>query len=143
MQLTNFYIMKRKFLTVLAILTATVLITTSCKKDTTVTEPTPTYIGYWKGKYGPGTNRPTLDYAMLLKTNGSFRIYEGTDTATAVKYEGSYTVTGTNFTGTYNLVGGGIQYTTLAGFNAQFTSMDGTYGSGTNTSNGGSYVLNK
>ncbi len=116
----------------------------SCKKDkATTTDPTPAYIGFWTGKYGIGTNRPTFDYAMLLKTNGVFRIYEGADTASAVKYEGNYTVAGTNFTGTYNLLGGGIQYTTVAGFNALFTGLDGTFGSGTNSTNGGSYTLVK
>ena len=134
--------MKRKILTVL-IVVAVIVIAASCKKDTPSADPTPTYVGYWKGKYGTGTNRPTLDYAMLLKSNGTFLIYEGADTVTAVKYEGSFAVAGTDFTGTYNLISGGIQYATKAGFNAQFTGMDGTYGSGTNSTNGGTYVLTK
>ncbi len=134
--------MKRTLLNIAAVV-AVMVIAASCKKDTPVADTTPVYAGFWKGKYGTGTNRPTLDYAMLLKSNGTFRIYDGADTATAIKYEGSFAVSGTDFTGTYNLTGGGIQYSTIAGFNAQFTAMDGTYGSGTNATNGGTYVLTK
>jgi hypothetical protein len=135
--------MKRNFFNTLLAFAATGFILVSCKKDNTTTPAPAAHEGYWKGKYGVGSNRPSLDYSMLIKSDGTFRIYDGSDTATAVKYEGTYTVSGTTFTGVYNLVGGGIQYSTLAGFNAQFTGLDGTYGSGTNTTNGGNYTLTK
>jgi hypothetical protein len=142
-ELINESIMKRNFLNTMMVCIATGLVLVSCKKDNTSAAAAKPHEGYWKGKYGVGSNRPTLDYEILIKANGTFRIYEGADTASAVKYNGTYTVSGTTFSGTYNLVGDVVQYSTLAGFNAQFTGMDGTYGTGSSTSGGGSYTLTK
>jgi hypothetical protein len=61
---------------------------TACKKSSVETPaPTaPTHLGLWKGKYSlTTTTEPTLPVFALLMQGGNVKIYNGADTATAIK----------------------------------------------------------
>jgi hypothetical protein len=131
----------KKYLFIAA--SAIALSTSSCKKDDPVATD-PIHVGLWKGKYSNGsTTYPTSGYAMLLRTNGTLRAYDGVDTATAVKAEGTYTISGTTINTTYTYLSGGSTYSTTAALDTKTTFIEGTWGSGTNTTNGGRYFLVK
>ncbi|WP_407526135.1 hypothetical protein PDL71_04880 [Lacibacter sp. MH-610] len=115
----------------------------SCKKEKECPVPdAPSMVGFWQGKYGGSTVYPTSGYAALFRSNGTVRIYDGTDTATAGKAEGTYNVSGNTVTATYNY-SPSIQYSISATVDSKFTFLEGTYGSGTNTTNGGRWFMNK
>jgi hypothetical protein len=73
------------------ILLATAIITiafTACKKSSveTPTPAAPTHLGLWKGKYSvSNSTQPTLPVFALLTQDGKVKIYNGADTATAIK----------------------------------------------------------
>jgi hypothetical protein len=74
------------------ILAATVIIIifTACKKNK-VEEPAPapaapTHLGLWKGKFSNSmTTQPTFPVFALLTQDGNAKIYNGSDTATAIQ----------------------------------------------------------
>jgi hypothetical protein len=106
--------------------------------------PAPSINGLWKGKYGNGaTTYPTAGYSFLYRSNGTVRVFDGTDTSTASKAEGTYTITGTTVNSTYTYLPAGSTFSTTATFNTAFTFIEGTWGNGTNTSNGGRYFVVK
>ncbi len=112
---------------------------TSCKKEST---PTPTVVGYWVGKYGNGAAAATLDYAFLFKADGTVKVYaNNADTSLASKAEGTYSVSGTKINTTYTYPGN-IKYSSVSNADAEFTTMSGTWGSGTSTT-GNTFYLNK
>jgi hypothetical protein len=113
---------------------------TACKKDK---DDKPTIVGLWKGKYGGTTNYPHISYAILFRSNGTVRVFDGTDTTTAQKAEGTYTVTGGSTVNTTYSYPPAIQYSTTATINTGMTFMEGTYGTGTNTTNGGRFFVVK
>ena len=120
----------------------TIAILSSCKKDKT---ESPGIRGYWQGKYGNGASAyPTLPYFFLFRNDGTVRIYANVaDTATASKAEGTYTVSGSTVTTTYTYLTVSQQYSTTATVDSRFTFIEGTWGNGTNTTNGGRFFLNK
>ena len=126
----------------------------SCKKDdpevitNTVNvpvTPTPTIVGLWKGKYGNGAGvYPSSGYAFLYRADGTVRVFNNTDTTIAAKGEGTYLKSGSIVTCTYTYVTGGTgTFSTSATIDANMTFLEGTWGSGTNTTNGGLYFVNK
>ncbi len=138
--------MKTTFLAMLFIALVTFA---SCKKDDPTPAPAPaavpSLVGFWAGKYGSGaTTYPTAGYAFLYRADGTVRVYNATDTASALKAEGTYVITGNSVTSTYAYLPAlTAKYSTTAIVDAKFTFTEGTWGSGTNTSNGGNYFLNK
>jgi len=111
----------------------------SCKKD----KENPSIVGFWKGKYGSNTAYPNLTYAFLFRGNGTVRVFNNSDTANASKAEGTYTVTGNTVKTTYVYSEILQQCSTIATVDSKFTFMEGTWGNGTNTTNGGYYFINK
>lgn len=109
----------------------------------------PAIVGYWDGKYGMGNAVPTGLIALLFRKDGTVRAYydyasaNRTDTAQGDKAEGTYFVTGTTVKASYRFLQGGDGTSILGTLNTAFTAIDGTYGSGTNTSNGGSFRIFK
>ncbi len=125
-------------------LAAMTLVTiSSCKKDDP--EPVaPTIDGFWVGKYGNGsTAYPTNGYAALFRSNGTVRVFDGADTTKALKAEGTYTVTGADVKATYTYTPGGSKFSFAATVDGKFTFLEGTWGSGDNTTNGGRWFMNK
>ncbi len=114
---------------------------TSCKKEKT---PAPSIVGFWAGKYGNGTTTyPATPYLALFRSNGTVRIFANkTDTASASKAEGTYVVSGSTVTATYNY-SASEQYSVSATVDSKFTFIEGSWGSGTNTTDGGKWFMNK
>jgi hypothetical protein len=135
------FIMKKNLFFALVALTS-VLLLSSCKKDNPA--PTdPAYAGLWKGKYGVGTSAPGYGYAFLFRNNGTVRVFNDSDTATASKAEGTFSVTGSTVTTTYKYITAGDQYSTTAVMDTKSTFIEGTWGSGSNTTNGGKFFIVK
>ena len=120
------------------------VIFSSCKKSSDPAPTDPGYVGFWKGKYGSGaTAYPTSGYSFLFRSNGTVRIFDGNDTTTANKAEGTYSITGAAVTSTYTYVGTTAQFSVAATIDPKYTFQEGTWGSGTNTTNGGKYFIVK
>ncbi len=123
---------------------ATILTFASCEKDDDVTPaPAPSIVGLWKGKYGAVGDYPTLGYTMLFRSNGTVRVFDGTDTTIASKAEGTYSISGSTVTTNYTYLSTTNTYSTSATFNSIYTFMEGTYGSGAVTTGGGQFFLVK
>ncbi|MBY0476556.1 MAG: hypothetical protein K2Q24_02850 [Chitinophagaceae bacterium] len=119
------------------------LVLISCKKESCPAPESPTIVGFWTGKYGSTTAYPSQGYSALFRANGTVRFFDGTDTTTASKAEGTYTVSGNTVTSTYTYLVGSFQYSVSSTVDAKFTFLEGTYGSGVNTTNGGRWFMNK
>ena len=139
--------MKNKL--ILAVLAVTIILA-SCKKSTTTVTtnipPAPSILALWKGKYGSGTAYPNSGYAFLFRSNGTVRTFNATDTtlSTTSKAEGTYLVSGTTVTTTYTyLAPASGTFSTSATIDANMTFIEGTWGSGTNVTNGGLYFIVK
>ncbi|MFM2283688.1 MAG: hypothetical protein RL222_1192 [Bacteroidota bacterium] len=116
---------------------------TSCKKDET--DPV-TVVGFWQGKYSNVSTPTTFSfgYAALLRSDGTCRFFSSTDTTTASKAEGTYSLTGSTLNATYTYISPGSgTYSVTATVNSVNAYMEGTWGSGTSTTNGGSFFLHK
>jgi len=125
----------------LSLLALSLVLIVSCKKDKDETEK-PSVIGLWKGKYGNPTSYPNLGYALLFRTDGTVRVFDGVDTAAASKAEGTYSLSGSTVTSKYTYTGGS-SYSTSATIDPKMTFIEGTWGSGTNTTNGGKFFIVK
>jgi len=124
---------------ILVILVIAVAVLTSCKKD----KPSPSVVGFWEGKYGFGGSVPDVGYFFLFRNNGTVRVYaDQNDTAKAAKAEGTYIVTGNTVKTTYTYPPA-TSYSTIAEVDAGFTTMDGTWGGGANTSGSGTFRVFK
>lgn len=106
---------------------------TACKED----DPAPSVVGFWSGTYDGSAS-----WHMLYRSNGTVRVFDGADTATAGKAEGTYTVSDSVRT-TYTYIGGGPTYSTAGKMNDAATTMVGTYGAGTVTNGGGIFALSR
>ena len=120
------------------------LIYFGCKKDNP--EPKPSMVGFWQGKYGVGDDYPSNGYAFLFRADGTIRVFNGTDTTSAAvsKAEGIYSILGSTVTARYTYMSDGEDTFSFAGkVNAQFTFLEGTWGTGDNTVGNGKYFVVK
>jgi hypothetical protein len=108
-----------------------VLVIASCKKE----DPA-TVVGFWSGTYDG-----TEPWHVLFRANGTVRVYDGADTATAGFAEGTYTVSDSVRTQYSYSVDN--RYSTAAKMNDDATSMVGTYGYDTSTDDAGTFTLTK
>lgn len=117
------------------------LLFSSCKKskDPVVTA---SIVGFWTGKYGQSTSYPSSGYAALFRSNGTVRFFNSADTASGTKAEGTYTISGTTINATYTF-SVGDSYSISATADPKFTFLEGSWGSGTNTTNGGKWFMYK
>jgi hypothetical protein len=131
--------MKFKFALAIALLSVTLI---ACKKDK---DDDPTITGLWLGKYSSSsTSYPTLGYAFLFRKDGTVRVFNSSDTAAASgKAEGTYQVAGNKVTCNYTYVIGAGTYSSEAIVNSMFTFMEGSWGNGSSTTNGGMYFVYK
>ncbi len=62
-----------------------ICVANSCKKKEAevIIVPNPSPVGFWKGRYGLGSNPPIEDVCMRFEKNGFFYVYNGSDTITA------------------------------------------------------------
>jgi hypothetical protein len=115
----------------------------SCKKENCPAPETPSVVGFWSGKYGSAANYPSIGYAALFRSNGTVRFFNSADTVAATKAEGTYTISGSTVTASYTYIGVGDSYSISATVDSKFTFLEGTYGSGANTTNGGKWFMIK
>lgn len=116
----------------------------ACKKDDP--EPAPSMVGFWQGKYGATENYPTNGYAFLFRSDGTVRVFNGVDTASAAvgRGEGIYSILGSTVTAKYTYLSeGGATFSISGTVNAPFTFLEGTWGSGDNTSGNGRFFIVK
>ena len=114
----------------------------SCKKEDSPAKENPSIVGFWSGKYGSSADYPTSGYAALFRANGTVRFFNSTDTVAATKAEGTYLVSGSTVTASYTY-SVGDSYSVSAIVDAKFTFLEGSWGSGANTTNGGKWFMNK
>lgn len=115
----------------------------SCSKND---DPKPTLTGFWKGKYGSSTTYPASEYAFLFRADGTVRVFTSQDTTKAGtnKAEGTYAILGSTITTNYKYIAPGVgTNSTSAVVTPNYTFMEGTWGSGTNITNGGRFFLYK
>lgn len=94
--------------------------------------------GTWKGTYGNGQNNSPSFYSFRLNADGTMQLL---DANSAVIANGTYTLTNNQFNGTYKYSNGG-NFSVAATLDAS-SSLNGTWGTGSNTSGGGRWVMNK
>lgn len=116
------------------------LVFISCKKDKV---ESPSIVGYWKGKWGGSDAYPTYGYAAIFRSNGTVRVFDGADTATAAKAEGTYTVSGTTVTASYLYQGATTPILISSKVDAKFTFLEGTWGNSPSSTSGGKWFMNK
>jgi hypothetical protein len=118
----------------------------SCSKSDDNTPAEQTLNSFWRGTYGRGTSVPSLPYMILFRDNGTMRVYAGElDTVLASKAEGSYTLQGNQLSTRYTYISGAFSgtYSARATMDAAQRSMSGTYGTGTSTEGGGTFILTR
>jgi len=132
----------RAFLTIL--LTAVVL--SSCKKSTDSGHG-PSIYGYWKGKYGTGNTYPFYVWIVEFRSNGTVRVYNGVDniadSAASIRADGTFTLTGSSVELHYLFAATAESYSSTAEVDTKYIFMEGSWGSGANTSDGGKFYLFK
>lgn len=119
-----------------------VLTFSSCKKDDC---PAPTYPveGLWVGKYGSGTNTPTSGYSMVVEAGGRITVADGDNITASTRAFGTWTLTGNVFTATYTYSPGGNTFSIKADWSNTGKMTNGTYGSGTNNTGGGTWFMDR
>ncbi|MBL7703523.1 MAG: hypothetical protein JNM14_14825 [Ferruginibacter sp.] len=134
--------MKKK-LFITAITAMMLVAISSCKKDDC---PAPTYPieGYWVGKYGSGTSTPSAGYSMVIEPGGTVTVADGATITASSKAAGTWTLTGNVFKATYTYsTPGGSTFSIQATWTNDGKLTSGTYGSGSNTSGGGTWFMDR
>lgn len=107
--------------------------------------PVSPVVGTWTGRYTSGsTPVPTtgpINYAFIIRADGTMNVYNG-PIGTGLTANGTWTYDGSHFKGTYTYQGTTSTYSvdsTLATPNR----LAGTWGSGSNTTNGGNFAIDR
>jgi hypothetical protein len=93
--------------------------------------------GSWVGTYGTGQNNTPSYYSFKLNADGTMQVVGANNSVIA---NGTYSFSNNQLTGKYTYSNGGAFSfaATLSG-----SQLNGTWGSGTNVSGGGKWVMNK
>jgi hypothetical protein len=93
--------------------------------------------GVWTGTYGTGQNNAPSFYSFRLNADGTMQLVDAAGNITA---KGNYSFSNNQLSGNYTYTNGGTfsVAATLSG-----TQLNGTWGSGTNASGGGKWIMNK
>jgi len=94
--------------------------------------------GIWTGTYGTGQNATPNFYAFKLNTDGSMQVVDAAGNAIA---KGTYAFSNNLLSGTYTYNSNNSPFSFAATLSG--TQLNGTWGSGTNTSGGGKWLMNK
>jgi hypothetical protein len=93
--------------------------------------------GTWKGTYGNGQNNSPSFYSFRLNADGTMQLLDANNGVIA---NGTFTFVNNQLNGTYKYNNGG-QFSVAATLNEG--SLNGTWGSGSNASGGGKWVMSK
>ena len=93
--------------------------------------------GNWVGTYGTGQNNTPSYYSFKLNADGTMQVVGANNSVIA---NGTYSFSNNQLNGKYTYSNGGVFSfaATLSG-----SQLNGTWGSGTNVSGGGKWVMNK
>jgi major membrane immunogen (membrane-anchored lipoprotein) len=125
-----------------------VSILTACKKSDDI-KPTPTIVGFWKGKESSSSSNGlnTINIALVLKDDGKVKYYYNfsTDTAASMfKANGTYEFRDNLFKALIYNSDGTIGYSYVATVNSEVTkTSNGTWGKKTSFTDGGTFYLDK
>lgn len=128
---------KLLYLLVLALIATTFY---SCEDDDVT--PTPSIVGYWLGSYKYLGTSTEFGYAMLFRSDGTVRVYNGSDTTIlgpTEKAEGTYIISDSvriNFSYIPN-----PELSAAAKLYTNDNEMVGTFGYGASTAGGGTFTL--
>ncbi len=94
--------------------------------------------GVWKGTYGMGTSNNTNFYSFQLNNDGTMQVLDASGRSIA---SGTYSFSNNQLRGSYKYTGNVNGFSFAATLNG--TQLNGTWGSGSNVSGGGGWVMNK
>jgi hypothetical protein len=120
----------------------------SCKKEScpapaAIVAPTYPIEGYWTGLYGNGTGVPNVGYSMVVEAGGKIVVSNAATINGGSNATGNYIMTGNVFKGTYTYPSGGGTFSFQGTFNNAGKLENGTWGNGTNTTNGGLWFMDR
>ncbi len=107
------------------------------KMNAPVTTVAGTVVGTWRGTYGNGQSNSPNFYSFRLNADGTMQLLDANNGIIA---NGTYSFTNNQLNGTYKYTNGG-QFSVAATLSAG--SLNGTWGSGSNASGGGKWVMSK
>ncbi|HLP36736.1 hypothetical protein [Lacibacter sp.] len=127
-------ITKRYFLFLLA-----VSVFSACKKDSNI--PAFTIEGSWVGKLGSGSNTPGSQFEINVKPGGVLERINGNGGISGI---GTWQVNGDTFTGHYEFTNSNGSASVQATIDKAANKLvNGTWGSGNNTSGAGTWYASK
>ncbi len=94
--------------------------------------------GIWKGTYGMGANNNPNFYSFQLNADGTMQVLDASGRSIAT---GTYSFANNQLNGTYKYNGNNNGFSFTATLNG--TQLNGTWGSGSNVSGGGRWMMNK
>ncbi|WP_310556158.1 hypothetical protein [Flavobacterium sp.] len=130
----------------LAITILVISATASCSKDeeTPVAKPNFQIIGYYVGKYGIGTVTPDRGFSMVVEAGNRVFVADGATLNGSVAGRGTYTLVNNVFNASYSYTGSSTAINITANYDPSTGKFSaGTYGSGTSTTGGGTWFLDR
>lgn len=100
--------------------------------------PVTSIAGVWKGTFGSGNNNGPNYYSFQLNTDGTMFVLDGTGKSIAT---GTYTFSNNQLNGFYRYNGANTGFSLAATLSG--TQLNGSWGTGTNVSGGGRWVMSK
>ena len=118
------------------------LFSASCSKSDTTPATSYTIVGKWDGSY-VGAGGPSHFYTLNFKTGGSFAVDSSNVSITDLA-AGTWVLATDSVRATYTYLSGGAGTYSLAGkYSADFKTMIGTFGPGSNTTGSGTFSVTK
>ncbi|RXK62107.1 hypothetical protein ESA94_03585 [Lacibacter luteus] len=106
--------------------------------NTGTTTSTSTVAGIWKGTYGTGSSNNTTFYSFQLNPDGTMNVLDASGKSIAA---GTYNLNNNQLTGIYRYTGNNNAFSFAA--SVKGSQMEGTWGSGSNVSGGGRWMMTK
>jgi hypothetical protein len=100
--------------------------------------PATNVAGTWTGTYGNGQNNAPNFYCFKLNADGTMQVADANGNIIA---KGSYMFSNNMLSGTYTYNNNNLSFSFAATLSG--TQLNGTWGSGTSTTGGGKWVMNK
>ena len=132
--------MKKQVFFATLVLIAVLFGVSSCKKSC----PAPTYSleGSWVGNYRLNLSNRDYFFAFHFKSDGN-ALVEGYSSANPSIATGTWTLVGDSVKLTYTYIGTSNTFSVEAKYSSTSNTMYGTWGSGTNTTGGGTVAMAK
>jgi hypothetical protein len=129
-----------KLLTLCIAFAATTFI--SCKKDASTPPPTYNIEGQWSGSSGTGSGAQNTYYSLTFKSGGLLTVESNNVVNPSVAF-GTWGIAGDSVKGTYTYQIGSGTYSFAGKYSSSSDQITGTWGSGTNAYNLGTFTVGK